>query len=131
MKTLPSNPELVMIRIIADMITNKLIKREMEYLLEDYNGYEYIGRIRTCEELAKQPFTEIFTAIEGYNDLTEEAKNNFLKTIIPFVQCQDKGRLINTSIHHIEDRREANGIRVYLMEYGEMGYQYFNNGSWG
>jgi len=69
--------------------------------------------------------------VPGYNELSQESKASFLKTIIPFLQCQGKGRLVNSSIDHIEDRGEPEGIRVYLMEYGEMGFQYFNNGDWG
>jgi hypothetical protein len=131
LKTLPKQPELVTIRIIADIQTGQLDKRVMKYLLEDYNRYEYLGRVTEIESLSKEPFEHIFSKIEGYTNLTDESKNSFLKTIIPFLQCQGKVRLTNTSIHHIEDKQEANGIRVYLTECGSEAFQFFLNGNWG
>lgn len=74
---------------------------------------------------------QIFDEVPGYKELSEESKASFLLTIVPFLQCQGKGRLVSSSIDHIEDRGEPEGIRVYLNESGEMGFQYFNNGDWG
>lgn len=123
--------ELVPIRIIADIKTGNEDKRVFEYLLEDYQGEEYGQIVDKINSMKDTPFEQMFEAIPGFKKLTPESKESFLKTIVPFLQCQGKGRLINASIDHIEDRKEPEGIRVYLNEYGDLGFQYFRNGSWG
>jgi len=123
--------ELVTIRIIADIKTGNTDKRVFEYLLEDYQAEEHNQIVDKINRMKSIQFNQIFEVIPGFQELSPESNQSFLKTIMPFLQCQGKGRLINTSIDHIEDRGEAEGIRVYLTEYGELGYQHFNNGSWG
>jgi hypothetical protein len=119
--------ELATIRIIADMKTGELSERVAEYLIEDYQD-----RKEAFEDLAKMPLETFFGQVTGYADLTDEAKETFNKTIMPFSQCQGKGRLTNASIDRIEDREDEKGIRVYMMEWGEEGFQYFyENGQWG
>jgi len=119
--------ELATIRIIADMKTGELKKRVAEYLIDDYQDkQEYF------EDLAKKPTKSLFSSVPGYNGLTDEDKEIFNNTIIPFSQCQGKDRLINTRINHIERREKEEGIRVYLTEYGREEFQYFYKGEqWG
>lgn len=122
--------ELVTIRIIADIKTGNPDKGVFEYLLEDYQGKEYNKIVEKINNMKGMEFKQIFEGIPGYKELSQESKESFLKTIVPFLQCQGKGRLTNSTIDHIEDTQEAEGIRVYLTEYGDQGYQYFNNGNW-
>lgn len=123
--------DLVTIRIIADIESGNEDKRVFKYLLEDYQGEEYKQIIDKIESLSLVSFEHIFDDIPGYLELSPKSKDSFLETIIPFLQCQGKGRLISSSIDHIEDRNEKEGIRVYLNESGDIGFQYFDNGSWG
>ncbi len=119
--------ELVTIRLVTDMKTGELSERVAEYLIEDYQD-----KRKTFEDLAKMPLETFFGQVDGYAGLTDEARETFNKTIIPFSQCQGKGRLTNTTLHHIEDRENEEGIRVYMVEWGEEGFQYFyESGQWG
>lgn len=128
---LPEKPELLSLRMIIDIQTDQRDPDVEQYFLDDFNIYERVGRRTLYKELAKIPLKDLFINVEGYNKLSEPARENFLMTIDPFLHCQGKCRLVGTFIHHIEDRKEPEGIRVYLMEHGEMGYQYFNRGVWG
>ena len=127
---LPEEPELLGLRMIIDIQTNQRDPIAEKYFLDDYDIYERVGRMAVYEELAKTPYEELFVNIKGYDELSEPARVNSLQTIDPFLHCQGKSRLVGTFIHHIEDRSEPDGIRVYLMEHGTMGYQYFNYGEW-
>lgn len=123
--------DLVTIRIVADIKTGQEKKHVIEYLLEDYHGEEYTGIMEKINRMKTMSFEQTFEGIPGFQGLSQESKESFLKTIVPFLQCQGKGRLTNSTIDYIEDTQEAEGIRVYLTEYGDQGYQYFRNGSWG
>jgi hypothetical protein len=130
---LPVEPELLSLRMIIDIQTNQRKPDVEKYFLADFDTYERIGRMTVYEELAKIPFEDLFIEVKGYNKLSEKGKKCFLDTIDPFLHTQGKCRLIGTFIHHIEERsKEPDRIRVYLMEHGEMGYQYFKHtGEWG
>lgn len=129
---LPESPELLSLRMILDIQNNHRDPVAEKYFLANYTLYERVGRMAVYEELAKIPFQELFVDIKGYNKLSKTGKECFLNTIYPFLQAQNKSRLVNTFIHHIENRSEPNGIRVYLMEHGHKGFQYFtHDGNWG
>lgn len=120
--------ELSTLRIIGDIKTGQFKKTVADYLLDD----DYDDKKEFFEGMAKIPLKLICTElIRGYSDLSEEDKETFNKVIIPFCQCQGKGRLTNTTIDRISHMKHENDIRVYLIEYGEEGYQYFRkNGEW-
>lgn len=122
--------DLVTIRIVADIKTEQEEKHVTEYLLEDYEGEEYRQIVEKINSMKEMFFEHLFDEVPGYRELSQDSKASFLKTITPFLQVQGKGRLVNSSFDHIEDRNEPEGIRVYLLESGTMGFQYFNNGEW-
>jgi hypothetical protein len=118
--------ELMTIKIIVDIKTGQLSESVAAYLIDDYQA-----RKEYFEALAKIPLETLFSQIQGYTRLSLEDKATFNRTIIPFCQCQGRSRLVETRIHHIEHRDNEKDIRVYLIEDGEEGYQYFHkNGEW-
>jgi hypothetical protein len=128
---LPEKPELLSLRMIIDIRTNQRDPTIEQYFLNDFNIYERVGRRTLSIELAKMPLREHYAKIDGFNTLSEAAKMNFIATMYLYLHAQGKSRLVGTYVHHIEDKKEPEGIRVYLMEHGEMSYQYFNFGEWG
>lgn len=124
--------KLFIVRIVMDRKSGLNTRDVENYLLSDFNSGEYDKIIRECRQLANTSLFTLFNEIPGYTDLkNDDIKQDFRNTLASFTRCQGKGRLMAATITKIEDRQEPEGLRVYLNECGEEGYQYFRKGSWG